>query len=111
MTADEIVLRALRRLGVAAHDEPATAEQMALGSQMLADLYAEFTTFIDVDWTLADIPAAAAHPLAATLAIDLAPMLGVPAIEQRMSAFTRLCTVIRPDTRDDDDYEPETVYY
>lgn len=111
MTADEIVLRALRRLGVAAHDEPATAEQMALGRQVLDDLFNEFTSFIDVTWTLADIPAAAAHPLAATVAIDLAPMMGVPAVEQRMSAFTRLCAVIRPDTRDDEDYEPDTVYY
>lgn len=84
MTESEVIRRALRLIGVTAHDDSPTADQMAIGGQFLAGLYdeivAEFWTTVDDDgvetvdaaWTLATVPTISGTALAQALASDIA---------------------------------------
>jgi len=101
MTRRDIATLALRLIGVSAHDEPATADEIAVADAMLTTIYSEivaaFWTEVDEDgvettdpeWTLANIPASVATPLAQVLAADVAPVFsrGGPS---RGAAWVRL---------------------
>lgn len=89
-TASEMITRALRRIGVVASDEPATADQLASGLQSLNEIGWSFRLHgVMFDWptigAATEIPVGAAcvGPLQQILAARLAEEYGVagPAAE------------------------------
>lgn len=97
----DIVTRALRRIGVAAHDETPTADQIdnagAVYDSLLIEIDAETGTAIDGD----AVDEAVFVPLANLLAVEIAPDFGVPMPTTRGAALIRLLGVLRPDDRTD----------
>ena len=99
MNANQIALRALRLIQVTAHDEPATAEQVLHVKEVLEGLFEEATEFAPVDWTLDNIPARVASPLARLLAAEIAPDYERNAPDARQTAMIRFQAMIAPDDR------------
>lgn len=84
-TTSEIILRALRRIGVVASDEPATADQAAAGLDALNEICQSFRlhgVMFDMpilgDATPMPFDAACTGPFQAVLAARLAEDYGVP---------------------------------
>ena len=115
MTENDIIVTALRLIGVAGHDDTATGDMEAIGSQFLAGIYdeivAEFWTTVDDDgvetvdaeWTLASVPAIAGTALAQVLAHDIAPVFSVAAPPR---GWLRLGQTLRQATA-----SPDAVFY
>lgn len=99
MTSDDVILRALRILRVAAHDEPATAEQMQVGRDVLPGLWDEVIEHVPTPFGLDAIPPRVVAPLARLLAVEIADDLAAAAPEPRTTAMIRLQAQIAPDDR------------
>lgn len=95
----DVVTRALRRIGVAAHDEAPTADQIdnagAVYDALLIEIGAETGTAIYGD----SVDEAVFVPLANLLAVEIAPDFGVAMPTTRGAALIRLLGVLRPDYR------------
>lgn len=100
-TRAEVYTRSLRRLGVLAVDEDATADMEAQAGAVLDALFAEVTASKAVTWTLNEVPDDAFLALVDLLATEIAPDYEVPFRTPRGVAWQRLMGVIRPDDRDD----------
>lgn len=98
-TERDVIERAFRFLGVVADDEAMTAAQEANGAALLASIYDEIFSESPPYWTVSDVPAGVATPLAMALAADLAPTYGAAAPMSRGSALLRVYGTIRPDDR------------
>lgn len=104
---ETVALRALRMIGVAASDEPATADQMQAAIQVLNALFAELRAEAVPTWDVATgTPDEAFMPLANWLAAELAGEYMSAAPMTRARAKLRLLAVVRPDDRTDDDCSP-----
>lgn len=96
-TREETALRALRMIGVAAQDEPATADQMQSALDVLESIWAEVREEAQAVWDIATgVPQEAFVPLAHFLAAELAGEYAVVAPMTRPRAKVRLLAVIRP---------------
>lgn len=99
MTKSEMIVKALRRLGVVAQDEPATADQIAHCGAILDDLVAETGLYAPVPWSIDDVPPGVAGPLWRLLAVEVAPDYSVDAPEPYKTALIRFQAAIAPDNR------------
>lgn len=100
-TREETALRALRLIGVAAQDEPATADQMQGALHVLESIWAEVREEAQATWDIATgTPPEGFVPLANFLAAELAPEYAVAAPMTRARAKLRLLAVIRPAERE-----------
>lgn len=103
----EIIQLAFRRINVASDDEPITSDQEAYGGTILDSLYAEIAEESYPLWFLTDVPAAAVHPLANLLAVEIAPAYGRPAPDTRGRAWRRLMAVVRRSNIDEAVEKPD----
>lgn len=93
MTRLEVITEALRRIGVVAEDEPASASQEAATGRVLDSLFAQLQEpphSMAFTWTLATVPDAAFLPLSWLLSVAVAAQNGVPAPEPWAAALMRL---------------------
>ena len=104
----DVVTRALRRLGVAAHDEAPTADQIESVGSVYDALLAEITETAGESIANNSVPEMVFIPLANLLAVEIAPDYGTPLPQSRGSAMLRLLAVMRPDDRTD---IPAPEYY
>ena len=104
VTKTDLIRRAFRFLGVVADDEAMTADQEVTGSDLLDSIYAELSNEAPPSFTIEDVPAESATPLAYLLAADLAAQYSALPPMSRGAAMIRLLGSIRPDDR------PEIVY-
>lgn len=95
----EVIRRAFRFLGVVADDEAATAAQFEAGEDLLVSIMAELEMEAPPSFTIEDVPAESATPLAMVLAADLAPQYSAAPPVSRGAAMVRLLGTIRPDDR------------
>lgn len=97
----DVVTRSLRRLGVAAHDEAPTSDQIdsvgAVYDALLAEILVNAGLTIDPE----AVPDEAFIPLANLLAVEISPDFGGALPQSRGSALLRLLSVLRPDDRTD----------
>ena len=101
----EIITDALRSIGVVAKDEPAQADDYAVGKAALDALFAELQTSPGMVWadlTVDTIPDAFRIPLGHLLGCDLAPMYGASPVSPRATAMIRLRAVQNVYVRDMD---------
>ncbi len=97
----DLIAQAHRRLGVLAADEVPTADMVGYGRDTLELILAELVAdgvpvaFADPDF----IPDALALPLAALLAVDLAPHYEVAPRDARSRCIGRLRSILLPDDR------------
>jgi hypothetical protein len=99
-TRDQIITRALRKLGVAAEDEDPSAAMLANSSEALDSVLAEVrSASFRSNWTTA-FPDEVANALSDLLAAELAPEYK-PAQPpySRSRAWARLMELVRPDDR------------
>ena len=91
-TKREIATRALRRIGVVAHDEAATADQYAVAEDALVSLYAELNASNGFSMTFGPdaVPDDYFLPMAYLLAVEIAPDFTRPAPDRRNTALLRL---------------------
>lgn len=98
----QVIEKALKRIGVLAQDENATAEQYADANDILEGLSAEIEREAPMPWSvLGGVPDEAFNPLWMLLAVDLAGFYGLPAPETRGRAMARVMGSVRryiPDT-------------
>lgn len=106
-TSRDVVEAALRRIGVVGMAEPLTADQEAQGREALEGLLAEIKTEVAFTWTAETVPGAVFLPLAALLAVEVAPSYDVPRPGSYSRAWHRLMAVLRPDDRDDEPMQAE----
>lgn len=110
MNRVEIITSALRMIGVAPHDDAPTADMTALAGGFLDTIYAEITAQFWTDeegtvtaaWTLANVPAQAAIPLAQVLASDVAPSFGVQAPPRQWARLAQTLRSYAGISEDDD---------
>jgi hypothetical protein len=107
-TRAEIVAHAHRLLGILAGDTAMTADEQAVGLDVLDGILAEIQIAYAPDWLQDQMPDAVFLPLAKALAADLAPVYERPAPVPRARALASVMEYLRPDTRTDD---PDPVYY
>ncbi len=100
-TKAEVIVLALRRIGVVGEGEPANGDQMAAGEAVLDSLFAEIETEFAISWELTAVPAAAFVPLANLLSVEMAPHYARPAPQTRASAWRRFMATVRSDNRPD----------
>lgn len=95
----DVLTRALRRLGVAAHDETLTADQIensgAVYDALLTEIEATTGKIISGNAVEDEI----FIPLAQLVAVEVAPEFGIAAPQTKGAAFLRLMAVLRPDDR------------
>ncbi len=103
-TSQDVVTYAYQHLGIAAEDHPITAEQSAIGKEILDGLFAEyavegFTTLTDVE----AVPDAAFLGVGQMLAVELSGnRYGTPRNEQHwMMGLRRLRRLLMLDDRSD----------
>lgn len=97
----DVITRALRRIGVAAHDEVPTADQIDNAGAVYDSLVLEVGQEIRAPFSGETIPDELFVPLANLLGVDLCPDYGVPPPTTRGNAFLRVLAVLRPDDRPD----------
>lgn len=102
-TRADVVLMALRHLGVVASDTAASADDAAFTGDTLDALFAEIqnTQGITITWTLDATPDTAFLPLSYLLAAEVAPHFMVPAPTRRAAAMGRLRAALISDDRED----------
>lgn len=98
----DVIQMALRRLGVIAADQAATADQEAFAGDTLDALFEEIkgTQGVTITWALSATPDAAFLPLSYLLAAEIAPHYMVQA-EPRSRAMGRLRAALISDDRED----------
>ena len=94
----DVVQAALRRLGVIAADESATAEQLQIGGEALVAI--EASLGFRAPFSVEDVPATSFLPLAELLAADLAAVYMVAPPASRARAWHRFMATIRSDDRE-----------
>lgn len=101
-TARQVIDTALKRIGVVAQDESATAEQYADAVAILDGLSGEIEAEAPAPWSVASgVPDFAYNALWMLLAVDLAGFYGVAQPMGRGAALARvMATVRRHYTRD-----------
>lgn len=99
-TRDQIIIRALRKLGVAAEDDDPAEATLANSSEALDSVLAEVrASAFRASWTTS-FPDEVANALSDLLAAELAPEY--PLVDPpypRSRAFARLMELVRPDDR------------
>lgn len=103
-TRQEVITRALRRLGVVAEDENPGPDANAQAGAVLDSIFAEVGQSVTVTWTLATVPDYALVPLANLLAAELAgeyPTSEARMLAPRSVAWMRLMGLVRADNRTD----------
>lgn len=98
----DVTQMALRRLGVLASDEEASADEYAFVTETLEALFEELKVVrgMAFSWALDETPEAAFLPLSYLLATEVSVHYGIPA-EPRSRALARLNAYAFPDDRDD----------
>jgi hypothetical protein len=101
-TRADVILLALRRLGVVAEDEAASDAMVINVGDVLDTLFEEVEASKTLTWDLTAVPGSAYNALANLLAVEVAPQYP-PAVPPypRSIAWQRLMGVIRPDDRAD----------
>lgn len=97
----DVITRALRSVGVVAHDETPDSGIAAEAGSVLDALFAEIETAKAVAWDLTTVPDEAFIPLANLLAAEIAPTFQVGTVFSRPVSWMRLMSVIRPNDMED----------
>lgn len=94
-TQQQVLNRALRRIGVLAEDETPSTDTQSAAQEVLDSILAEVRAAAVVSWT-ANVPDAVFVPLSDLVAADLAPMYPPAVGPSRAMAWMRLMGIIRP---------------
>jgi hypothetical protein len=104
----DVVTRALRRLGIVAKDDAPGADDEAMGTEVLAGLYAEIAAIGVLMWPDDDVPSNVFLPISTLLACELAQDYSVPPPVARATALRRVLSVINADNRE---FEPQETEF